>query len=193
MNDASGLLGGIAKGLRFLGFLLAGLGVVVILAPTVAGAAVAVVLGLVLLLAGIAVSAFGYQAYSLGKGPFGLVAGGFAVACGLALLFNPVSSLSTVTSLVAVYLVVQGIAEVLLGLRLMPEDGWVWVVVDAAASVLLGLSIWMGWPFSGIRAVGFVLGVKLVSAGAVLVRIEKTMHRLFDRATTLRARLTEGR
>jgi uncharacterized membrane protein HdeD (DUF308 family) len=163
------------------------------LAPTVAGAAVVVVLGLVLLLAGIALGAFGYQAYSLGKGPFGLVAGGFAVVCGLVLLFNPVSSLSTVTLLIAIYLVVQGIAEVFLGLRLMPEDGWVWLVVDAAASILFGLAIWVGWPLSGIRAVGFVLGLKLVSAGAVLVRIEKTMHRLHDRAAALHARLTEGR
>jgi uncharacterized membrane protein HdeD (DUF308 family) len=183
----------ITKALRFLGFLLAALGVFVMLAPTVAGAAVAVVLGLVLLLAGLALGAFGYQAYSLGKGPFGLVAGGFGIACGLVLLFNPVSSLSTVTSLIAVYLVVQGIAEVFLGLRLMPEDGWVWVVVDGLVSVLLGLSIWVGWPLSGIRAVGFVLGLKLVSAGAVLVRIEKTMHRLHSRATALHARLTEGR
>jgi uncharacterized membrane protein HdeD (DUF308 family) len=192
MNGASQLLGGLAKGLRFLGLLLAGLGVLVVLAPMVAGAAVVMVVGLVLLLAGIALGLFGYQAYTLGKGPFGLLAGAFAGVCGLVLLLNPVTSLSTVTMIVASCLVVQGIAQVFLGLRLMPEDGWVWVVVDAAASILFGLSVWVGWPLSGIRAVGLVLGIKLVSAGAVLVRIEKTMRRLHDRATALRARLNEG-
>jgi uncharacterized membrane protein HdeD (DUF308 family) len=183
----------IAKGVRFLGLLLAGLGVLVVLAPMVAGAAVVMVVGLVLLLAGVTLGVFGYQAYTLDKGPFGLLAGAFASVCGLLLLLNPVTSLSTVTMIVASYLVVQGIAQVFLGLRLMPEDGWVWLIVDAAASILFGLSIWVGWPLSGIRAVGLVLGIKLVSAGAVLVRIEKTMHRLLDRATALRARLNEGR
>ena len=52
----------------------------------------------------------------------------------------------------------QGIAQVFLGLRLRPEDGWAWLVVDAAASILFGLSVWVGWPLSGIRAVGLVLG-----------------------------------
>ena len=193
MVDVTGivtqLLGTLGKGVRALGLTLVGLGLLAMLAPTIGGAAGILVVGVVLLLAGVALTVFGYQAHAVGKGRTGLIVGGVASLCGLIMVCNPVSTLSTVTLLVAIYLVAQGIAQVFLGLRLMPEDGWAWVVVDAGVSILFGLSVWVGWPLSGIRAVGLVVGMKLVSAGAVLVRIEKTMGRLSDRATALRARL----
>jgi uncharacterized membrane protein HdeD (DUF308 family) len=51
--------------------------------------------------------------------------------------------------------------------------------------------MWIGWPLSGLRALGILLGVKLVSAGAVLLRVGRGMRRVGDVATTLRTRLDD--
>ncbi len=182
------LIESLGAALRTLGYVLIGLGLLAMLAPALSGAAVFVLLGLVLLIAGAVLGLFGWQAWSADKGALGFVLGVLTAACGLALLVNPVSSLALVTTLVAIYLLLRGTASVMLGLRLMPEDGWPWVVADGAVSALLGWSIWSGWPLSGVHAVGVLIGVNLVGAGAVLVRIERTMHGLRARAAGLRTR-----
>jgi uncharacterized membrane protein HdeD (DUF308 family) len=183
------ILGGLGKGARYLAIALIGLGLVAALLPTASGALVIVLVGLVLLLAGLVLAALGWRAWSGGKGPLGLVMGALASACGLLLVVNPVSSLETVVLVVAAYLILGGASEVLFGFRLMPEDGWPWVVGDGVLSILLGLSVWYGWPLAGARALGVVVGVKLVSAGAVMLRVEHTMSRLSEGAAAVRARL----
>jgi uncharacterized membrane protein HdeD (DUF308 family) len=185
----SDVLDGVGKGARYLALALIGLGLVAALVPTASGALMIVLVGLVLLLAGLVLAALGWRAWSGGKGPLGLVIGGLASACGLLLVVNPVSSLDTIVLVVAAYLVLGGVSEVLFGVRLMPEDGWPWVVGDGVLSILLGLSLWYGWPLAGVRALGLLVGVKLVSAGAVMLRVEHTMSRLGERAATVRARL----
>jgi uncharacterized membrane protein HdeD (DUF308 family) len=150
---------------------------------------VIVLVGLVLLLAGLARAAFGWRAWSGGKGPLGLVMGGLASACGLLLVVNPVSSLATVVLVVAVYFALDGVSDALFGFQLMPEDGWPWMVGNGAFSILLGLSVWYGWPLAGVRALGVLVGLKLASAGAAMLRIERTMTRLGQRAAAVRVRL----
>ena len=190
MSTLPGVLDTLGKGVRYLGLATIGLGVLALIAPVASGASVLVVVGLVVFVAGLVRAAFGWQAWSAGKGPFGLIIGGLAAACGLVIAVNPVSSLSLVTGVVAIYLVVEGVSQVLFALRLLPEDGWPWVLGDAVLSILLGAAMWVGWPVSGIRALGWMIGVKLVAAGAVMVRVEHTMLRLREQALVLRARLT---
>jgi uncharacterized membrane protein HdeD (DUF308 family) len=189
MAALSHVLDRLTAGVRHLGVALVCLGLVSALLPTASGGFVIVLVGLVLLVGGLVLAAFGWRAWSAGKGPLGLVVGGLASACGLFLVVNPVSSLEAAVVVVAVYLVVDGASELLFALRLMPEDGWPWMVGSGALSILLGLSLWYGWPLGGIRGVGLLVGMKLVSAGGVVLRLERTMSRLGDRAAALRARL----
>ncbi len=57
---------------------------------------------------------------------------------------------------------------------------------DALLSIALGVSMWVGWPFSGLRALGILIGVKLASAGAVLLRVERGMQHLGSRVAGFR-------
>lgn len=186
------LLDRLGTGVRYLGVALIVLGLLAMVAPVASGATVMVLVGLLLLLAGVVRAVFGWRAWSGGKGPLGVVVGGLTAACGLALVANPVSSLSGLTLLVAAYLVLDGASGILFALGLMPEDGWPWMLGDGLLSILLGASIWIGWPFSGTRAVGILIGIKLVSAGLVMIRVQQTIERLHARAAALRARLTRS-
>jgi hypothetical protein len=93
-----------------------------------------------------------------------------------------------VTALVALYFMVGGISELIFGRRLTGEDGQGWVRGDALLSIGLGVAMWVGWPISGGRALGPLAGIKLVSAGIVMVRVERALQRVGDRAANLRAR-----
>ena len=44
-------------------------------------------------------------------------------------------------------------------------------------SIVLGVSMWIGWPLAGLRALGVLIGLKLIAAGTVL----RTVGRGLDR------------
>src|SRR5262245_60675406 len=183
------MLAGIVQGTRVLGLALLGLGVLAAIAPAIAGAPVIILVGLLIALAGVARGWFGWQAWSAGRGPMGLVVGGLAVACGLGVVFNPVSTLELVSSLVAAYMVIDGIFALLFSSRLDEDEGRGWMWGDALLSIALGASMWVSWPLSGLHALGILVGVKLASAGAVLLRVEHGMRLLGARVAALRTRI----
>jgi uncharacterized membrane protein HdeD (DUF308 family) len=189
MAEPRSFLSRIEHGTRHLGIALIGLGALCMIAPAFAGAPVVIVVGLLLALAGAVRAVFGWRAWSAGKGPIGLVVGGLPVACGLALAINPVSTLVAASSLIALYLVIDGIAEIAFARRLRDEDGRAWMWGDAVLSILLGASMWIGWPLSGLRALGVIIGLKLVSGGAVLLRVERGLARVGVGLAAVRARL----
>jgi uncharacterized membrane protein HdeD (DUF308 family) len=179
----------IADGARHFGWVLIGLGVVTAITPALSFAAVIVVVGLVLLAAGGLLATFGWRAWSAGRGPFGFLAGGLAAACGLALVVQPGTTFALVTRIVAGYFVVSGVAQLPVGGRLTADDGRHWVLAEAILSIALGASMWSGWPIAGARALGLLVGIKLASAGVVVLRVERALARVGERLAGLRARL----
>ena len=188
MTQARGFIAAITQGTHAAGVALIGLGVLAALLPAITGAPVMILIGILLLLAGLVRGWFGWRSWSDGKGPMGVVLGGLAAACGLAVVANPVSTLETVASVVAAYMVLDGLSALALSGRLRDGEERAWVWGDAILSVLLGVSMWIGWPFSGMRALGLLLGAKLASAGAVLLRVGRRLRRVGEAATTFRAR-----
>jgi uncharacterized membrane protein HdeD (DUF308 family) len=183
----------IVRGTHRLGLALIGLGLLCAVAPAFVGAPLVLLVGLLLAIAGVVRATFGWRAWSDGRGPIGIVVGGLAAACGLALVFNPVSTLEFVSSLVAVYFVIDGIAELFFSGGLRDEDGRAWVWADAMLSIALGWSMWVGWPLAGMHALGVLVGIKLVSGGAVMLRVERGLDRVGQRIASVGDRLERGR
>ena len=94
---------------------------------------------------------------------------------------------------VAVYFVIDGIAEAVFSGGLQEEDGRAWVWADAALSIALGWSMWVGWPLAGLQALGVLVGIKLVSGGAVLLRVERGLDRVGQRIASVGDRIERGR
>ncbi len=189
MDEHGSLLASLTRGTHVLGVALIGLGILSALAPGFTAAPVVIFIGILIVLAGIVRSVFAWRAWSAGKSPLGLVTGGLAVACGLALVFNPVSTADAVSSLVALYMILDGGSGILFASDLGDDEERTWIRGDAWLSIALGVSMWMGWPLSGLRALGVLIGMKLVSAGAVVLRLERGMQRVGAGVTALRSRL----
>ncbi|MFM8410739.1 MAG: DUF308 domain-containing protein [Alphaproteobacteria bacterium] len=185
--DLVDVLGGIGRGARLLGYALFALALLCVFAPVATGEAAILALGLLMLLAGLFRAAIGWRAVGLARGPLGLVVGLLTAAAGVALLLHPVAALTDAASLVAVYLVIDGIVGSLFGFRLRPEEGWTEAVGEGLLSVVLGICVWRGWPFPGVQAIGLVLALKLATAGLVLLRLPRTLARAEQRLLGLRA------
>jgi uncharacterized membrane protein HdeD (DUF308 family) len=189
MDEHGSFFATLTRGTHVLGVALIGLGILSALAPGFTAAPVVIIIGLLVVLAGIVRSVFAWRAWSAGKSPLGLLTGGLAVACGLALVFNPVSTVGAVSTLVALYMILDGGSAILFASELGDDEERQWIKGDAWLSIALGVSMWAGWPLSGLRALGVLVGMKLASAGAVVLRLEQRMQRAGAGVTALRARL----
>lgn len=160
-----------AGSLTFLGIVLLVLGALAMLAPFVTGIAIATLVGVLVVAAGIAQVIFALQAGSLARGILAGLLGLLTLACGVLMIAHPILNLAFLTLLLAAYFLVSGVFEIVYAFRLRPVKGWAWMLVGGIASVLLGVVIQMQWPVSGAWAIGLLVGIRLVFAGVTLVAL----------------------
>ena len=96
--------------LIFLGILTVIFGVVAIGSPLITGVAVAVFVGFLLLASGVARIVHALKSKQWGTGFWGAAIGVLGVAAGLLMIFRPLVGLVTMTMLIAIYFLVDGIS-----------------------------------------------------------------------------------
>jgi uncharacterized membrane protein HdeD (DUF308 family) len=140
-------------------------GVLALGSPLVAGIAAAVVAGVFLSLAGVIRIFAAFKAGSWGAGIFGLLVGILTVLGGLLIMVNPLFGLASLTLLLAIYFLIEGISVIMLGFKMKPAKGWGWTLFSGLVTLFLGGLIWSQWPLSGVWAVGTLLGIHLIFDG----------------------------
>jgi uncharacterized membrane protein HdeD (DUF308 family) len=160
-----------ATGMTLLGIAMLILGALAVAAPLWTGVAVALLVGLLVLAAGIAQCAFSFQAGSFGQKLLGLLLGLLTAICGVVMVAHPVLHLSFLTLAIAAYFLVAGLFEAISALGVRPLRGWGWILVGGLLSVLLGGFIWAQWPLSGAWAIGVLVGIKVMFLGATMVTL----------------------
>jgi len=146
------------------------LGILAMLAPVLTGMWVIILVGVLVLIGGIVRIIWAFQAGSLGKGLPMFAIGGLTLLCGIVLLAHPLFASGILTILLALYFVLDGISEIVAGVRLRPGSGWGWMLFAGIVSIWLGIIIWGQFPLSGVWAIGILLGIKLFFVGLIMLK-----------------------
>ena len=154
-----------------IGALLAVLGVLAMMAPLMSGIAVTVMIGILMIAAGIMQTFFAFKAESFGKGVLVFLFGGLSVVAGVIIIGTPQTSLAFLTMLLAAFFMASGFVDVFLGFKTKPEEGWGWLVFSGVLSVLLAVLIMSKWPSSGLWVVGLYVGLRMLMQGWVLMAL----------------------
>lgn len=149
------------------------LGVVYLIAGIVAlGSVVAAtvasvfVVGIMMLIAGVAEVISAFQVKSWGRFLFWLILGVLYIVAGFFAFENPLLTAVWLTLFLGAALVASGLVRIFLGFNMQHGSPWIWVVVSGLITLILGVIILAHWPISGAYALGIFLGVDLVFAGA---------------------------
>jgi uncharacterized membrane protein HdeD (DUF308 family) len=156
------------------GAVLSVLGIFAVLAPLFTGVAVTVLVGILLLVAGIVEIVFAFKAGSFGKGVLRFLFGGLGVLAGVIIMATPGTSLVVLAYVLAVFFVAGGVLDIVLSLKVRPEEGWGWMLFSGIVSVVLGGLIIGQWPVSGAWAVGLYVGIRMVMHGWMLMALGRT-------------------
>ena len=141
------------------------LGLCALFLPAATGIGISVVFGSAVLLAGLAYGALAFAARGTGTFFWRLLAGIAFTVTGFYLLIHPDMGLATLTLLVAVTFLIEGIAEVAsyFALRLLPGSGL--LLLNAIFSFVVSFLIWRNWPNSSVWAIGTLVGANLITTG----------------------------
>jgi uncharacterized membrane protein HdeD (DUF308 family) len=189
MDEKRSLLGGLARWTRHMGWALAGLGLIVAVAPVVAGAMVMVLLGLVMLAAAALIGIFGWRAREAGMSSTVLVVAALAAIAGLVLVLQPTAGLSLIRILLIAYFLLSGLSEVAGAWEVRSEEDWTALLLAGVVSILAAFVLWTNWPISGARAIGLLLGAKLATVGWAVTRVSHRLDAAGDRVAAVRSRL----
>ena len=136
-----------------------------------ATAASVLVVGIMMVVAGVAEVFNAFQIKTWGKFVLWLLLGALYILAGIATFENPVLAAALLTLLLGAALVASGIMRIILAFSMKESTPWIWVVVSGAITLILGLVILARWPISSLYVLGLFLGIDLVIAGASWIGI----------------------
>lgn len=152
------------------------LGVVALTAPFFTSLVVEVLIGLLLVVSGLVSAMAAVSLRATGVFFIQFVAGLFALAAGFLMLIFPLHGLIALTVLVAVVLILTGVARAAFAFWARPTPSWGWGVLVSMISVGLGVYILVALPEASTMLLGLLVGVDFVSTGLVLVLISRPVR-----------------
>jgi uncharacterized membrane protein HdeD (DUF308 family) len=166
------------KAFLFEGILLVILGLAAIIVPPLASLAVTIFLGWLFLISGIAGLALTFWARQMPGFWWSLISALLAIAAGFVLLTRPVQGTLTLTIVVGVYFLAEGVATIMYALEHRRElsQRWSWLLVAGLMDIIIAAIIIAGLPGSALWAIGLLVGINLLFGGATLIGVALAAH-----------------
>ena len=87
-----------------------------------------------------------------------MVAGGW-------LAFLPLTGIVTLTLLLAVMFILEGVVQAGIAFRIRPHAGWVWMLLSGIVAIAVGVLLIAKLPSSAAWAIGLLVGINLMMSG----------------------------
>jgi uncharacterized membrane protein HdeD (DUF308 family) len=152
-------------------------GVVAISLPLISGIGVTIVVGWLLVISGILHLVESFEARGAGAFFWRLLVGIIYVIGGFDIAIHPTFGLITLTLVLGIILIVQGLIAIggFFGHRRLPGSGW--ILLNGIIALLLGLLIWWDGPRAAVWVIGTLVGVNLIFSGVTRLMMWGAVHR----------------
>jgi uncharacterized membrane protein HdeD (DUF308 family) len=135
------------------------------------------VVGVMMIIAGVAEVINAFQLKSWGRFLLWALLGLLYIIAGFMAFENPVFAAVVLTLVLGVSLFASGAMRIFLAFSMKRETPWIWVAISGAITLLLGLLILARWPVNSVYILGLFLGIDLVFAGASWIGIGLGLRR----------------
>lgn len=170
--------GATAEPLRAKSGWIVALGIVYVVAGAVALSSVVMatvisvfLVGIMMIVAGIAEVINALQVKSWGRFVLWLLLGALYVVAGILTFENPLLAAKLLTLLLGASLIASGVVKVLLGFSMKAGSSWVVVVLAGLVTVFVGAVIVAQWPVNSLYILGIFLAVDLIFTGVGWISI----------------------
>jgi uncharacterized membrane protein HdeD (DUF308 family) len=157
------------------------LGILAIVEPGVAGLAITILVGWLLIFGGGAHLVAAFSGGGAGRVIWQVLIGIVYIVGGFYFLTHPLLGLGSLTLLLAVIILMEAVFELIAYFRSRSESGSGWLLVNALITLLLGGLIWFHWPSSSVWAIGTLVGVNLLMTGISRLMLGLAARKLLNR------------
>ena len=151
------------------GIVLVVLGLAAITLPVIATLAVAIFIGWLFLISGIVGLITTFMMRNAPGFWWSLLSAVLAIGAGLVLLAWPVSGAVSLTLVLIVFFVIEGVASIMLALEHRESGRWGWLLASGIVDLILAGLILAGLPGTAAWALGLLVGINMIFGGASLI------------------------
>lgn len=128
-------------------------------------------LGWILVIAGIAQGVRVYQFWGTPGNFATLVNGILSLIVGVLLLAYPLGGVLTLTLLLTVFFLIEGVFKIAFSISFKEYLNWGWLLLSGVLALVLAGIIWSGWPGSALWVLGLLVGINMIFFGASLLSL----------------------
>jgi uncharacterized membrane protein HdeD (DUF308 family) len=153
------------------GIVLLGLGFLALLIPPLATLGVTILFGWLFLVSGVMGLIATFWARQAPGFWWSLVSAVLGIGAGLVLLTSPGSGAVSLTLILIVFFVIEGVATVMYALdhRQQLSGRWGWMLMSGIIDLVLATMVFAGLPGSAAWAVGLLVGINMIFGGSALI------------------------
>jgi uncharacterized membrane protein HdeD (DUF308 family) len=153
------------------GIVLVVLGLLAIVIPPLATLAVTILVGWLFLISGVVGLVTTFWAKGAPGFWWSLVSAIIAVIAGLFLLVDPLSGTVSLTLVLIVFFILEGVASIMYGFehRREASSRAGWIIASGVIDLILAVIILSGLPGSAAWAIGLLVGINMVFGGTSLI------------------------
>jgi uncharacterized membrane protein HdeD (DUF308 family) len=153
------------------GVLLIVLGFLALLVPPLATLGVTLVLGWLFLLSGVIGLVTTFWARQLPGFGWSLISALLGIAAGLVLLMSPVTGALSLTLVLIVFFIIEGVVSIMYAInhRQQFSGRWGFMLMSGIVDLVLAAMVYAGLPASAAWALGVLVGINMVFGGTALV------------------------
>src|SRR5262249_13571709 len=137
-------------------------GILSMILPLMFSFGIAIIIGSVVLVAGIAHLVFAFHTRNIGGFLWHMLLCALYEAAAICLFVNPLLGLFSLVLLLAIFLLLEGILELGLYFRMRRLRHSIWLLVDGIGTLILGILIALQWPPASLEIIGALTGISLM-------------------------------
>jgi len=153
------------------GVVLLVLGATAIALPPLATLALTIIIGWLFLVSGVLGL---WTTFMMRRAPgfwWSLISAALGIVVGLLLLARPISGAFSLTLVLVVFFVMEGVASIMFALdhRRELSGQWGWMLVSGIVDLVLATFVFAGLPSTAAWAIGLLVGINMVFGGSALI------------------------
>jgi uncharacterized membrane protein HdeD (DUF308 family) len=153
-------------------------GFLAIALPMVSSIGVALVIGWMVIFAGIAQLVHAFQSTGIGHIAWKVLVALIYLAAGVSLIALPVAGVAGLTLVLGIFLFAEGVADVVAYFATRKSGNSPWMLLDGIITLLLGFMIWNRWPSSSLWVIGTLVGISMVMTGTTRLMMALAIRKL---------------
>ena len=153
-------------------------GILAIALPIVSSIGIAMVIGWLVLFAGIAQFVHAFQSEGIGHIVWKLVVAVFYIVAGAYLIARPALGAAGLTLVLGTFLFAEGVADVIAYFSARKSGASAWMLLDGIVTLVLGFMIWNRWPVGSLWVIGTLVGISMIMTGTTRLMMALAVRKL---------------